>query len=202
MLNFRSFHPSGLILMPAFDDVRLASSRLLLRPLLDEDALSLFQIFSDPRIMQFWSSPPWASVADAEAKISRNRAGMAAGTSLDFGIFALEDERLLGTCDLFHLDQQCRRGEVGYGLAFDAWGQGYMQESMLALLDYGFKELQLNRIEADIDPGNEASAKLLTRMGFQLEGLLRERWIVGGEKSDSAMYGLLLSEWQSRQKQA
>jgi ribosomal-protein-alanine N-acetyltransferase len=186
--------------MPAFDDIRLTTSRLTLRPLRDDDASALFAIYSDPRIMRFWSSPPWASVADAEAKISRNRAGMAAGTSLDFGIFRVADEQLLGTCDLFHLDQQCRRGEVGYGLAFDAWGQGYMQESMLALLDYGFKELQLNRIEADIDPGNQASAKLLTRMGFQLEGLLRERWIVGGEKSDSAMYGLLLSEWQARQQ--
>jgi ribosomal-protein-alanine N-acetyltransferase len=188
--------------MPAFDDIRLTTSRLYLRPLRDDDASALFAIYSDPRIMRFWSSPPWTDIASAQEKITRNLSGMTTGSSVGFGIFSLADDQLLGTCDLFHLDQQCRRGEVGYGLAFEAWGQGYMQESMLALLDYGFKELQLNRIEADIDPGNEASAKLLTRMGFQLEGLLRERWIVGGEKSDSAMYGLLLSEWQSRQKQA
>lgn len=184
--------------MPAFDDIRLTTKRLILRPLRDEDASALYAIYSDPRIMQFWSSPPWTSIASAAEKISRNRLGMEAGTSLDFGIFGIADRHLLGTCDLFHLDQQCRRGEVGYGLAYEAWGQGYMQESMQVLLDYGFKEMQLNRIEADIDPGNLASAKLLTRMGFQLEGLLRERWIVGGEKSDSAMYGLLSNEWQAR----
>jgi ribosomal-protein-alanine N-acetyltransferase len=184
--------------MPAFDQIRLRTSRLILRPLLEADASALFGIYSDPRIMEFWSSPAWTSIASAEEKISRNRLGMETGGSIGFGLFRSEDEHLLGTCDLFHLDQQCRRGEVGYGLAFEAWGQGYMQETMQVLLAYGFKDLGLNRIEADIDPANLASAKLLTRMGFALEGLLRERWIVGGVKSDSAMYGLLASEWQAR----
>jgi ribosomal-protein-alanine N-acetyltransferase len=184
--------------IPIFDDICLTTSRLTLRPLRDDDAGALFAIYSDPRIMEFWSSPPWTSIASAEEKIGRNRAGMTTGSSIGFGIFNSQGNHLIGTCDLFHLDEQCRRGEVGYGLAFESWGQGYMLEAMQALLDYGFKDLQLNRIEADIDPGNEASAKVLTRMGFTLEGLLRERWIVGGVKSDSAMYGLLASEWQAR----
>lgn len=181
--------------MHPFEQVTLSTPRLLLRPLRADDAPALFAIFSDARIMQYWSTPLWTEVATADETIARRARGMAAGESLSFAIVRSEDQQLLGTCDLFHLDAQCRRAEVGYGLAYQAWGQGYMHEALLALLAYGFDELDLNRVEADIDPGNSASAKSLLRLGFQQEGLLRERWIVGGEKSDSAMYGLLASEW-------
>jgi len=57
--------------------------------------------------------------------------------------------------------------------------------------------MQLHRLEADIDPRNAASAKTLERLGFRREGLMRERWIVEGVVSDSAVYGLLASEWRT-----
>ena len=72
----------------------------------------------------------------------------------------------------------------------------YMNEALLRLLEFGFTELDLNRVEGDVDPRNVASAKSLERLGFKREGLLRERWIVGGEVSDTALYGLLRSEWR------
>ncbi len=70
-----------------------------------------------------------------------------------------------------------------------------MDEALRALLGHGFAELGLNRVEADIDPRNAASARSLERLGFKKEGHLRERWIVGDEVSDTATYGLLKSEW-------
>ena len=73
-----------------------------------------------------------------------------------------------------------------------------MHEALRALLDFGFGELDLNRIEADIDPRNSASARTLERLGFTKEGYLRERWIVGDEVSDTALYGLLRREWMER----
>lgn len=75
----------------------------------------------------------------------------------------------------------------------DAWGQGYACEAVGRLVDFGFGTLALNRIEADIDPRNAASARLLERLGFRFEGRLAERWIVAGEVTDSAIYGLLAS---------
>jgi ribosomal-protein-alanine N-acetyltransferase len=86
---------------------------------------------------------------------------------------------------------------VGYSLASAEWGNGYMQEALTALLDYGFSELDLNRVEADVDPRNAASGRSLERLGFRREGLLRERWIVGGEVSDTALYGLLRKDWEA-----
>ena len=70
-----------------------------------------------------------------------------------------------------------------------------MNEALKALLYYAFQTLDLNRLEADIDPRNSASAKTLERLGFQKEGHLRERWIVNNEISDTWLYGLLRREW-------
>ncbi len=66
------------------------------------------------------------------------------------------------------------------------------------MINHAFGPMKLNRIEADIHPDNLASAKSLDRMGFRQEGLLRERWIVGDEVSDTAFYGLLASDWKKR----
>jgi len=73
-----------------------------------------------------------------------------------------------------------------------------MHEALQELLEFGVGELDLNRIEADIDPRNSASARTLERLGFTKEGYLRERWIVGDEVSDTAIYGLLRREWKVR----
>ncbi|WP_459782932.1 GNAT family N-acetyltransferase, partial [Photobacterium sp. R1] len=62
---------------------------------------------------------------------------------------------------------------------------------------FAFEEMQLNRIEAEIDPDNTGSAKVLTKLGFSLEGYLPERWIVDGKMSDSAIYGLLARQWRA-----
>lgn len=184
--------------MPAFDTLNLDTGRLLLRPLEPDDAGALFAIFSDLDVMRYLSTPPWPSIETAHDLIAKDRIEMAAGEHIRLGIENRRDSALLGTCSLFHLSAQCRRAEVGYALARSAWGHGHVQEAVSALLDYGFDSLDLNRVEADIDPRNHASAKSLERLGFMKEGLLRQRWIVAGEVSDSSMYGLLREEWMAR----
>ncbi|GAB7522893.1 hypothetical protein PBS_18770 [Paraburkholderia sp. 2C] len=66
-----------------------------------------------------------------------------------------------------------------------------MYAAASALIEHAFGTRRLRRIEADIDPRNGDSARLLERLGFVREGLVRERWVVGDEVSDSALYGLL-----------
>jgi ribosomal-protein-alanine N-acetyltransferase len=177
--------------MRAFDQVTLTTERLLLRPLRESDAFDLFSICSDPEVMRYWSTPPWQSIDAAYENIARDLKAMAAGEYVEFGIERIEDAQLLGKCVLFNLKPDCRRAEMGYGTSCASWGRGYAREALLALLQFGFSELDLNRVEADTDPRNVRSVKLLQRLGFKLEGHLRERWIVGGEVSDSAIFGLL-----------
>nr|WP_315492051.1 GNAT family N-acetyltransferase [uncultured Rhodoferax sp.] len=181
--------------MHSFEQLILQTERLVLRPLGDADAPALFAIFSDPQVMRYWSTPPWASIDEAHSLVARDQAGMATGDYLRCGIVLKDTSALVGTCTLFSIQATCRRAEVGYGLAHAAWGHGYMHEALRALLAYGFSEMNLNRIEADIDPRNTASAQSLERLGFLREGFLRERWIVNGEVSDTALYGLLQREW-------
>lgn len=184
--------------LPAITPPQLSTPRLLLRPLQDSDAEALFAVFSDPAVMRYWSTPPWPDPEHARQRIAGDAAGHAAGEHLALGIVRRADGQLIGRCTLFDRWPSCRRAQVGYGLAASAWGQGFAAEAVGALLDHGFAALDLNRVEADIDPGNAASARMLERLGFTREGLLRERWIVGGETSDSAIYGLLRREWLAR----
>lgn len=178
-----------------FDGLPLRTARLLLRPYRASDAPAVFAIFSDPKVMQYWSTPPWTGIEQAHTAIARDEQAQAAGEALRLGIQRVADGALVGQCTLFNFHAASRRAEIGYCLASSAWGQGYMAEALGALVDYGFGALGLNRFEADIDPLNAASARSLERMGFAREGLLRQRWIVDGVVSDSALYGLLAQDW-------
>jgi RimJ/RimL family protein N-acetyltransferase len=181
--------------MTPFDQLTLKTPRLLLRPLAPADADALFAIFSDPAVMRYWSTPPWTSIERAHQMIAYDLTALPAGEQLRLGITLHERDEIIGTCTLFDFHAQCRRAEIGYALGSPAWGNGYMHEALTALLDFGFMELDFNRVEADIDPRNLASGKCLERLGFQREGLLRERWIVDGEISDTSLYGLLKRDW-------
>ncbi|UTH74872.1 GNAT family N-acetyltransferase [Chromobacterium sp. IIBBL 290-4] len=188
-------------LLPAsFSDVRLSTERLMLRPFCPDDAEALFRMHSDPEFMRYWSCEPWASPRRADELIQNDLRELAAGEHVRLGIFFRNESDLIGTCSLFHLSPQCRRAEVGYGIRPDYWRQGYMSEAVGALIDFAFGALGLNRLEADIDPRNVASARSLEKLGFAREGLLRERWIVGNEVSDSALYGLLAKDWLGEAK--
>ena len=181
--------------VPDFPGLPLRTSRLLLRPYRPEDAPALFSIFSDPQVMRYWSTPPWASIEHAHRAIEGDIKSLESGQQLRLGIERIDDSALIGQCTLFNFARPCRRAEIGYCLASAAWRRGYMQEALQELIRYGFVDLDLNRIEADIDPRNAASARLLQRLGFVEEGLLRERWIVNGEISDTCFFGLLRKEW-------
>ena len=184
--------------MPDYSALTLRTERLDLRPLAPADAPFLFLLKSDPVVQRYGSHAPWTDPQLAVDYIERDRRSVAEGAHVQFVIARREDGAAIGTCTLYQLDAQCRRAEVGYALLPPAWGHGHANEAVTALLDWGFGVLELNRVEADIDPRNTPSARALERLGFTREGQLRERWIVGGEKSDSLIYGLLAREWTSR----
>jgi ribosomal-protein-alanine N-acetyltransferase len=181
--------------MADFTALELPTPRLRLRAPREQDAAAMLSIYADPAVCRYLPWGAWASIDVARERTVRYVEGMAAGDMVQLLILRASDDAVLGDCTLFHLDAQCRRAEVGYSLAKAAWGQGIVQEAVGALLRFGFDTMELNRVEADIDPRNAASARSLERLGFVREGLLRERWIVEGEVSDSALYGLLRRDW-------
>lgn len=186
--------PSPARAVPAFPAVRLDTPRLRLRPLAPGDAEGLYRMQSDPDFMRYWSSRPWTTLAQAQALIALDQQAMAAHRYLRLAVERREDAALVGTCSLFAFDEAGHRAEIGYGIARAHWRRGYAVESVGALVGFGFDRLGLHRIEAEIDPANRASARSLETLGFRREGLLRERWIIDGRVSDSALYGLLASD--------
>jgi len=173
----------------------IEASRVVLRWPTDRDVEALYAIFSDPQVMRYWSTPPLENLAAAAALLAEMHAHFRDRTLFQWGIARKADDRLIGTCTLFHLEKQCRRAEIGFAVGREHWRRGYAGEALRALIDHAFDELDLNRIEADVDPRNAASIRTLERLGFRREGQLRERWIVAGEIQDALFYGLLRREW-------
>jgi ribosomal-protein-alanine N-acetyltransferase len=186
--------------MTPFEPICIPTERLTLRFLGEADLPSLDAIFSDPEVMRYWSYPAWNDPSRARQMLVDVQEGYRTGSGLELGIERNSDSVLVGRCTLFGLHVPSRRAEVGYALGRPYWGAGYMHEALQALLEHAFQRLDLNRLEADIDPRNAASARTLERLGFQKEGHLRERWIVNGEISDTGLYGLLRREWLERTK--
>ncbi|PCE24001.1 GNAT family N-acetyltransferase [Paraburkholderia acidicola] len=184
--------------MPFFAPVTLTTSRLVLRPLRHDDVQALFAIWSDVEAMRYFAFPAMTHLDQAADRIERKLKTSTEGTDLCCVVTLQTTGEAIGTCDLFRLDEQCLRAEIGFSLQRKHWGNGYMTEAVSAVIGHAFGKPGLRRIEADIDPRNTASAGLLERLGFLREGLLRERWLVGGEVSDSALYGLLARDYQSR----
>ena len=182
--------------MHAFANLPIRTARLELRCLGEADVAPLFEIHSDPQAMRYWDAPIWKNDERGRSIVARDVA-LATRDYLRLGIALVASGTLLGTCALWNISAQCRRAEIGFILASRYWGQGYMHEALSALIGYAFAELDLNRVEADTDPRNQRSTRLLRRLGFSQEGLFRERCIVDGEISDAAMYGLLRREWKT-----
>jgi RimJ/RimL family protein N-acetyltransferase len=148
--------------------------------------------------MRYLARPRMTGLAQAEELIAKSKAGYADASLLQLALERTADGTFLGLALLFNFNKASARAEIGYALATAHRSQGYMAEALPALIDHAFGALALNRLEADIDPRNVASARVLERLGFTPEGVLRERWIVAGEPSDSRMYGLLNRDWRAR----
>ena len=176
----------------------LDAPRLRLRWLDAGDVDALFDVFSDRVMMRYWSSPAMTERAEAEAMLARIHRQFAEKVGFQWGIERKSDGRILGTCTLFNVHVANMRAELGYCLASDYWKQGYMREALTALLDHACGPMNLRRLEADVDPRNENSMRILGKLGFSQEGLLRERWNVNGEIQDTAFLGLLAREWRGR----
>jgi ribosomal-protein-alanine N-acetyltransferase len=176
----------------------LETQRVRLRPFAEGDAPFLFEMYSDPQTARYLSYPPFTEPGQAQAMVERILKAQAEERTVDRVIERKSDGAPVGSCTFFSWNKQCARAEIGYCLMRKYTSQGYMNEALRGFIDYAFGPLAMNRIEADIDPRNAGSAKSLERLGFVREGFLRERWIVAGEVSDTALYGLLRRDWTAK----
>lgn len=185
---------------PLMDWPRLPTihtTRLRLRSISATDVDDFYDVYSNPQVMRYWSTPALPNKEAASKLIVEICEGIAQHDMLKWGIALRENDKLIGSVSLFHIEFTHHRAEIGYAQGRIYWGHGYMQEALRAVLNYAFETLDLHRIEADVDPRNDGSVRILERLGFQREGYLRERWQVNGEIQDAFFYGLLRPDWDS-----
>ncbi|NJN64261.1 MAG: GNAT family N-acetyltransferase [Acidobacteria bacterium] len=181
------------------DDMpRLRAARLTLRPLIPADVPALFEVFGDSEVMRYWSRPPLASLADADALLHEIHEGFRTRSFLQWGIEIDDQDGIAGTCTLFRIERAHRRAEIGFALGRRHWGRGFASEAAARAVGFAFESLGLHRIEADADPRNARSLRLLEGLGFVREGILRERYHVNGEIQDAVILGLLRAVWIRR----
>lgn len=117
---------------------------------------------------------------------------------LNFQIVEKASNAIIGNCGFHSWNPQHHRAEVGYALNSDEFkNKGFMKEALQKVIEYGFQELDLNRIEALIDENNTPSKKLLEYFGFTKEGVVRGHYLVDGIFEDSVLYSLLKSEYKT-----
>jgi RimJ/RimL family protein N-acetyltransferase len=174
----------------------LPTARLRLRPFTSADADALFALHSSAYVLRYWDSPPWSERARADRFIATCERIAEEGSGARLAIDRVSDQAFIGWCSLTRWNPDYRSASMGYCLDEAAWGHGYATEAGRAVLQWAFDTLDLNRVQAETDTRNTASARVLEKLGFMREGTLREDCIVNGDVSDSWVYGLLRRQWR------
>jgi len=171
----------------------LATERLVLRPFELADAAAVRRLAGAPEVALTTQNIPHPyEEGMAESWISSHLPAWEARDVLTLAV-SVEGEGLVGAVSL-HINRAHRRGELGYWVGFPYWNRGYATEAAAALMEFGFDELELNRIQARHMTRNPASGQVMQKLGMRPEGVHRELVLVRGSFEDVAMYGLLASE--------
>ena len=174
----------------------LLTARLRLRTFNESDMDALFALQSNAHVLRYWDAPPWSDRLRAETFITACRKIEEEGTGTRLAVDRVSGDAFIGWCSLTRWNPDYRSASMGYCFDDAVWGNGYATEAARSLLTWAFDTLDLNRVQAETDTRNTASARVLEKLGFVREGTLREDCVVNGEVSNSWVYGLIRREWQ------
>jgi ribosomal-protein-serine acetyltransferase len=144
---------------------------------------------------------PWMPWADQDREATATFVETATADALAeraLQLVILSDNRIAGAGGFHAIDWRNRLSSVGYWLAADATGRGLMTRAVAALLDHAFGPWSLHRVELRAAPANARSRGVAERLGFTLEGTLRDAELIGGRHRDLVVYSMLAYEWPSK----
>jgi RimJ/RimL family protein N-acetyltransferase len=174
-------------------------SGVRLRPLRMADAAALHGYLRDPAVIEL-TSYPFVSVSMVEAMIERYLSRWAAGELSKWGVALQDDDQLVGTCGFNEWSQVHRWAELAFDLAQTHWGKGLMRQAVAAVVQWTYRQEEINRLHAFVRVDNRRSVRLLERSGFVHEGCLRSYRVCRGQPHDFYIYGLLRSDWAAAQR--
>lgn len=176
---------------------QLETSRLIMREMTLNDVHFYFRHFNYDKIVKGCCLPGPKNLEAAKEELELYCVKpFKEDRGIRWGITRKGEDELIGTCGFYDWNKTSRRAEIGYDLEPAYWGKGIMTEALQAMLTYGFKKMNLNRIQAIIDSENTRSMRLVQKLGFKKEGVLRQRSNFNGHFRDDVCFSLLLEEWK------
>lgn len=173
----------------------IITERLILKKLTPEIYHFVFENLAEPDLMIFFGFDSWQELSKEKDKYEKgistyNR------SFLNFQLIDKQSNRIIGWCGFHTWYTEHNRAELGYMLRDEeSKGKGIMTEALKPIIEYGFNEMKLSRIEAFVGPDNQPSQKLLKKLKFVQEGLLRQHYFKNNKMEDSLVFSLLKNEY-------
>jgi ribosomal-protein-alanine N-acetyltransferase len=176
---------------------QIETRNLVLRRIQEPDSQAIFRILSDEEVTRYYDDATFAQIDQANYQIQAWENGFKHERCIRWGITLKNDLGVVGTCGFYGFHSWHMRASIGYELGRPFWRQGIMTEALTAIMRVGFMEMDLNRIEAVVMPENQPSIKLLEKLGFANEGVLKEyeNWGSKGFK-DLCMFAMIRKRWE------
>lgn len=171
----------------------LETERLLLKEIVNEDARGIFNCFSNDEVTRYYGQDTLTSLEEAKEFVDYFARSYKEKRGIRWGIQIKGQDDIIGTIGFNAWSRKHKRAEIGYELHPQHWRKGYAYEAASRIIAYGFSELGLTRIGAVVFTENKASDHLLSKLGFEKEGLLRNYMYQSGHPHDTNIYSLLAS---------
>lgn len=169
--------------------------RLILRSMKVSDAEDMFDYAQREDLTRYLTWEPHADIGFTKEYLTYIGQRYRTGDFYDWAVVCKEDGRMIGTCGFTRFDFHSDVGEIGYVIHPAYHGQGYATEAVRAVMDFGFRKLELHRIEAKYIQGNDSSRRLMERVGMTFEGYARDAMKIKGEYRTIGTCAMLQSEY-------
>ncbi|MDR3255508.1 MAG: GNAT family N-acetyltransferase [Synergistaceae bacterium] len=173
----------------------LRTEEFTLRELTNSDLEAISSIWGSPKVTEELGRGPFSHDESVQMlyvlrSLWENDAGIRWGVE--------REGKLIGTCGFHNMNNSAKRGELGYELGYEFWGRGLMRKALRPVCDYGFNIMRFERIEAFLNLDNERSSALLKKLGFEMEGVLRDYAPTTKGLIDQICFSLLKRDWKAQ----
>ncbi len=174
----------------------LETDRLILRKLKYEDKMDIIEYAKNPKVAEFVVWEPHQNEMDTIDFLNMIYDSYTKNLGGSWGIELKENNKIIGTAGFVKYDSCNFKAELGYALSYDHWNKGIITEACKKIIEVGFNQLELNRIEARCMPLNLNSIRVLEKLKFKFEGTLLQSMVIKEKISDIKLFALLKQDYE------
>jgi ribosomal-protein-alanine N-acetyltransferase len=166
----------------------LKTNRLILRKLKPKDVDGVYKFYSDHTTLEYIPKEPFTKIDQAKDKLTELEKLYKEEKAIWWAFTLKSSDNFIGFGGIFNINKENNNAEIGYGLLPQFWGKGFMSELVKEIVNIGFNELKLHKLSGFITPGNTGSVKVLEKLGFEKEALLKDDVFVRNKYFNTAIY--------------